>query len=265
MRKTFKIGGVVLLAVLLLVAVFGLRDDLIKETQRMRPGDLSGESGPAAGGEVTADGVENEKFGASLAVDGNRRDRASRWSSANEAGQPEHWLMVEFPEERSVSFVRLYWERLNVEGFVLEASEDGENWVQAADWEGEQEANAQSIVLDKVVNGRFFRIRTTAVSTAEENQYLYYQNVSLLEMELYEEVPLVYCLEVPEIQGKEDGSRYLPLPVVPEGYEISFIGADYEEIIGEDGTVYPLWRKKMLRWGIGCHGTGNMRILRRIQ
>ena len=34
MRKTFKIGGVVLLAVLLLVAVFGLRgDDLIKETQ----------------------------------------------------------------------------------------------------------------------------------------------------------------------------------------------------------------------------------------
>ena len=34
MRKTFKIGGVVLLAVLLLLAVFGLRgDDLIKETQ----------------------------------------------------------------------------------------------------------------------------------------------------------------------------------------------------------------------------------------
>ena len=90
----------------------------------------------------------------------------------------------------------------------------------------------RSIVLDKVVNGRFFRIRTTAVSTAEENQYLYYQNVSLLEMELYEEVPLVYCLEVPEIQVKEDGSRYLPLPVVPEGYELSFIGADYEEIIG---------------------------------
>ena len=73
---------------------------------------------------------------------------------AHEAGQPEHWLMVEF-RRREVFFVRLYWERLNVEGFVLEASEDGENWVQAADWEGEQEANAQSIVLDKVVNGRF--------------------------------------------------------------------------------------------------------------
>ena len=209
MRKTFKIGGVVLLAVLLLVAVFGLRgDDLIKETQEDASRGFYRENlARLPGVKVTADSVENEKFGASLAVDGNRRDRASRWSSANEAGQPEHWLMVEFPEERSVSFVRLYWERLNVEGFVLEASEDGENWVQAADWEGEQEANAQSIVLDKVVNGRFFRIRTTAVSTAEENQYLYYQNVSLLEMELYEEVPLVYCLEVPEIQGKEDGSR----------------------------------------------------------
>lgn len=246
MRKTFKIGGVVLLAVLLLLAVFGLRgDDLIKETQEDASRGFYRENlARLPGVKVTADSVENEKFGASLAVDGNRRDRASRWSSANEAGQPEHWLMVEFPEERSVSFVRLYWERLNVEGFVLEASEDGENWVQAADWEGEQEANAQSIVLDKVVNGRFFRIRTTAVSTAEENQYLYYQNVSLLEMELYEEVPLVYCLEVPEIQVKEDGSRYLPLPVVPEGYEISFIGADYEEIIGEDGTVYPTLEEK---------------------
>ena len=229
-----------------LAADIGLRgDDLIKETQEDASRGFYRENlARLPGVKVTADSVENEKFGASLAVDGNRRDRASRWSSANEAGQPEHWLMVEFPEERSVSFVRLYWERLNVEGFVLEASEDGENWVQAADWEGEQEANAQSIVLDKVVNGRFFRIRTTAVSTAEENQYLYYQNVSLLEMELYEEVPLVYCLEVPEIQGKEDGSRYLPLPVVPEGYEISFIGADYEEIIGEDGTVYPTLEEK---------------------
>lgn len=51
MRKTFKIGGVVLLAVLLLLAVFGLRgDDLIKERKRMRPGDFIGRIWPGCRG-----------------------------------------------------------------------------------------------------------------------------------------------------------------------------------------------------------------------
>lgn len=246
MNKTFKTGGVVLLAVLVLLAGFGLRgDDLMKETKEDASQGFYRENlARLPGVKVTADSVESEKFVASLAVDGNRRDRESRWSSANETGQPEHWLMVEFPEERSVSFVRLYWERLNVEGFVLEASADGENWEQAAVWEGEPEDNAQSIMTDKVVSGRFFRIRTTAVSTTEENQYLYYQNVSLLEMELYEEAPLVFGLKAPEIEVKEDGSRYLPLPEVPESYEISLIGADYEEVIGEGGRVYPTLEEK---------------------
>ena len=44
------------------------------------------------GVEVTADSVENDSFLPQLAADGKKNAGAGRWSSANEAGAPEHWL-----------------------------------------------------------------------------------------------------------------------------------------------------------------------------
>ena len=198
---------------------------------------------------VTADSVETETFSPEKAADGNRTDSSSRWSSANETGQPVHWLMFEFAEEKQVSFVRLYWERLNVEGFVLESSRDGENWTMAAEITESPEANEQCIVLDNPVPGRYFRIRTTAVSDSEENQYLYYQNVSLMEAELYEEVPLSWSLGELSVETAEDGNRRLIFPSVPADVEIEITGADYEQVIGPDGTVYPTVEEKEVEVG----------------
>lgn len=78
MRKTFKIGGVVLLAVLLLVAVFGLRgDDLIKETQEDASRGFYRENlARLPGVKVTADSVENENSAPLL-----------RWMGTGEIGQ----------------------------------------------------------------------------------------------------------------------------------------------------------------------------------
>lgn len=196
------------------------------------------------GVEVTADSVENDRFLPRLAADGEKKDNASRWSSANEPGEPEHWLQFSFPGEQSFAFVSLYWERLNVLGFVIEVSEDGERWTQAAVWEGTPETNEQHIVLEHPAQGRFLRLKTTAVSDTEENQYLYYQNVSLLEMELYAQAPISYGLCIPDICTTEDGRRFLPLPEVPAGYEIRLLGSDYEEVIDGDGTVYPTLEEK---------------------
>ena len=80
------------------------------------------------GVEVTADSVENDSFLPQLAADGKKNAGAGRWSSANEAGAPEHWLQFSFPQEQSFAFVSLYWERLNVLGFVIEVSRDGEDY-----------------------------------------------------------------------------------------------------------------------------------------
>lgn len=251
-----KIACLAVLALLFLLACLLLRGDEGEGRGGNAGADSAGEHGfyyenlaLLPGVKVTADSVENESFLPQLAADGKKNDGAGRWSSANEAGAPEHWLQFSFPQEQSFAFVSFYWERLNVLGFVIEVSGDGERWTQAARWEGTPETNEQHVVLDKPVQGRFLRLRTTAVSDTEENQYLYYQNVSLLEMEVYARVPVSYCLQIPEIRTKEDGSRFLPLPEVPAGYEIRLLGSDYEEIIDEDGTVYPTLEEKVAAVG----------------
>ena len=202
-----------------------------------------------AGVEVTADSVEAEQFSPSLAADGDRMESGSRWSSANETGQPSHWLCFAFDQEQEFAFVRIFWERLNVEGFVIEYSADGKDWETAALREGAPETNEQTVILDEPVRGRYLRLRTTAVSDSEENQYLYYQNVSVLEMEIYSKVPMSYGLKAPQVEVLADGGRRLKLPQVPEGYEICLAGADYEEVIGKDGTVYPTLEEKEVQVG----------------
>ena len=224
-----------------------------QEAESFPAGSVSGKEmvnlALSEGVRVTADSTETEAFSPEKAADGNRDDSGSRWSSANEPGQPSHWLMFEFPEERRISFVRLYWERRNVEGFVLESSRNGTDWVTAARAEEAPEANEQCLALDSPAAGKYFRIRTTAVSESEENQYLYYQNVSLLEAELYEEVPLSWALQDIRVETEADGSRRLVLPEVPEGVQIELAGADYEEVIGKDGTVYPTVEEKEVEVG----------------
>ena len=68
-------------------------------------------------------------------------------------------------------------------------------------------------------------------------------------MEVYAQAPVSWCLQVPEIRTAEDGSRFLPLPEAPAGYEIRLLGSDYEEIIDEDGTVYPTLEGKVVTVG----------------
>ncbi|HIY61819.1 MAG TPA: family 20 glycosylhydrolase [Candidatus Eisenbergiella pullistercoris] len=262
-RKLWKKGAAAAAAVLLLcaaLAIFLSGDGRkeggsvdMQEAESFPAGSASGKKmvnlALAEGVRVTADSTETEAFSPEKAADGNRSDSDSRWSSANEPGQPSHWLMFEFPEERRISFVRLYWERLNVEGFVLESSRNGTDWVTAARAEEAPEANEQCLTLDSPAAGRYFRIRTTAVSESEENQYLYYQNVSLLEAELYEEVPLSWSLQDIRVETEADGSRRLALPEVPEGVQIELAGADYEEVIGRDGMVYPTVEEKEVEVG----------------
>ena len=262
-RKLWKKGAAAAAAVLLLcaaMAIFlsgdGRKEDGsadMQEAESFPAGSASGKEmvnlALSEGVRVTADSTETEAFSPEKAADGNRSGPDSRWSSANEPGQPSHWLMFEFPEERRISFVRLCWERLNVEGFVLESSRNGTDWVTAARAEEAPEANEQCLVLDSPAAGRYFRIRTTAVSESEENHYLYHQNVSLLEAELYEEVPLSWSLQDIRVETEADGSRRLVLSEVPEGVQIELAGADYEEVIGRDGTVYPTVEEKEVEVG----------------
>lgn len=184
---------------------------------------------------VTADSEESRNFCASKVRDGIRDETGLRWSSANDWENNEHWLEAAFSEEVSVGLVRIYWERTNALEYALEYSEDGKRWSTAASFADRPSGKVQDILLDAPVSARYLRLHVTKVAKEEEDLSLYYQNVSVLELEVYERVESSFAVKAPEIPEGE--GRRLELPEVPEGYRLTFAGADYEMLVGPDGGI----------------------------
>lgn len=199
---------------------------------------------------ATCDSTENDELSADKAIDGNATELSSRWSSENNREDASHYIELEFPEEISVSFVILRWERRNVLSYALEGSLDGEEWENLRHFDVAPETKNQEIVLDEPVRLRYLRLSTYKVSDNAEHYYDLYQNVSLYEFEVYGDKPTAYCLGRAAVGHREDGSRYLILPDAPEGYEVTFLGADYEQVIGADGTVYDTIQDKEVTVGL---------------
>ncbi len=63
-------------------------------------------------------------------------------------------------------------------------------------------------------------------------------------------------LEAPVIVTADDGSRNLTVPEVPQGYTLEFMGADYEQVIGDDGTVYDNIQDKTVTVGYRVYKEG---------
>lgn len=187
---------------------------------------------------ASCDSVETEDLSADRAIDGDDESLSSRWSSENNWEDASHYIELEFPEEISVSFVILKWERCNAVSYALEGSLDGETWETLRVFDTAPERKNQEIVLEEAVSVRYLRMSVDEVSRKEEDYSNLYQNVSLYEFEVYADKPAAYLVEAPVIEQAADGSRWLSEPEAPEGYEVTFIGADLEQVIGADGTVY---------------------------
>ncbi len=223
-------------------------------------GSLSGEDNPnlalGKGVKATCDSVEQEALSAAMAIDGNDADRASRWSSENNREDASHFIQLEFPEEISVSFVVLKWERANAVSYALESSVDGTAYETLAAFETAPELLSQEIVLKKPVQTRFLRLSTYEVSKESADYSDLYQNVSLYEFEVYGDKPTAYKLETPVIEKTAEGGRKLVLPETPDGFRVTLIGADLEQVIGADGTVYDTIQGKDVTVGYLVEDTG---------
>lgn len=167
------------------------------------------------------------------AGDGNHTDETLRWSSENDWENNDHWLMADFGEPVSIGAVRIYWERTNAKSYALEYSQDKENWQQASVFEEAPEQKEQQIVLNEPVEARYFRLHVTDVLKEESDLSLYYQNVSVQELEVYGQLEDCFVVETPVIEA--GSRRTLELPTVPEPYSISFGGADYDVLVNMDG------------------------------
>ena len=184
---------------------------------------------------ITADSQESEDFRAQLAADGISDEDDLRWSSENDWEDNEHWLQADFGKETQIGYVKLFWERTNACSYSLEYSQDAKEWSTAAAFYEAPAQKEQNICLDSPVTARYVRLHVTDVTKEEADLSLYYQNVSLLEMEVYAEVTDRFVVEAPVIESGH--GRVLSLPKVPQGFEIAFGGADYENLITPDGRI----------------------------
>lgn len=203
---------------------------------------------------ATSDSTENEELSAYKAIDGDAEDRSSRWSSENDREDASHYIELEFPEEISVSFVVLKWERRNVISYALEGSVDGVSWETLASFDKAPERKNQEIALAEAAQVRFLRLSTYDVSRNAEDYSDIYQNVSIYEFEVYADKPAAYLLGEAAVGYGADGSRFLVMPEAPEGYEVAYLGADYEQIIGADGVVYDTIQEKEVTVGFRLTG-----------
>ena len=201
------------------------------------------------GVKATSDSEEIPELSAEKAIDGDDESIYSRWSSNNNWEDASHYIELEFPEEISVSFVVLKWERTNVTEYRLEGSLDGENWQLLKSFDKAPASRKQEIPLEEAVTVRFLRLSTGAVSQEKADYSYLYQNVSLYEFEVYADKPVAYLLDAPAIVTGENNERYLQMPEVPEGYQIIYLGADYEQVIGADREVYATIQEKEVTVG----------------
>lgn len=205
-----------------------------------------------AGVRVCADSEENKDFSAANIRDGICDEESLRWSSANDWENSEHWLEIDFGQEVTAGLVRIYWERTNACAYALEYSSDGKSWNTAAEFTQPPEHEKQDILLSEPFKARHLRLHVMDVTKEEADLSLYYQNVSVLELEVYEGIEDAFLIEKPEIPEGEfrrlalDGSTAeqsemaeiaVKLPEVPDGYELKFVGADYEMLVDAEGRI----------------------------
>ncbi|MFJ7829443.1 discoidin domain-containing protein [Peribacillus sp. NPDC097264] len=193
---------------------------------------------------VTASGTENAaSVVAPNAVDNNDK---TRWAS--DPVQGKKWFEIDLGKERDIKTVVLNWERRNATDYKIQISSTGgaeaEDWQNIATFASHPKLNKQKIVLDKTYKSRYIRLYVDEFEDVDQvSGGVSWSSVSLYEFEVYggEIKNTVYdvvgLIPVPEITG--DTTKLPELDIeVPEGFNVQYNGTDYEQVIGEDGTIY---------------------------
>ena len=194
---------------------------------------------------ATASSQETNTFTADKAIDGivDRKPEgtaASRWASA--ISSEAQWLNVDLGERTQFDRVVVEWERKNATEYKVQVSDDNETWVDVATRTTAPTINREIIVLTEKVVGKYVRLYID--THVADSDGVKWNNVSVFEMEIYNgDIPtppqtpqeIANAITIPELTIED---TVLTMPTVPEGYEVSFVGANYEEVIGADMSIY---------------------------
>ncbi len=203
---------------------------------------------------ATSSGDEAATVAASKAVDGNlgSADEKSQWGSTQ--GHDTKWLQVDLGEVTQVGSVVIEWERLNATDYTILTSIDGQSWTEEVHRTKAASSFRDVINLSEVKDARYVKVQINEFTDTEPDRYgntVTWDTVAIVELEVYASAlqasggsamdsattidEVIAALEIPEIS--EDDAKWT-LPEVADGFTIELIGADYEQVIDDDLTIY---------------------------
>lgn len=191
--------------------------------------------------------------------DGIADDSSNRWAMENTGSSA--WVQYAWSTPQKMKSFRIIWERRTAKSYQLEISDDGSSWRRISSVLETPEKTTVEITLDEIRTAKYLRLHVTSIDDREIDG-MAYQSVSILEFEVYgADLPdpdaehaqqidasltgidkILADLDAPVI-AKGDQKIYMP---EIDGAAVRFC-ADYEQVIGEDGTIYPPLEDKTVR------------------
>lgn len=200
----------------------------------------------AVGATAVASGSETTSFGPANVVDENMK---TRWAStANH--DDDKWISLDFGTAKDIASVTLKWERRNATKYKIQSSKNGTSWEDVKTLTKAPREFDDIINFDNTINTRYLRVVVSGFENLAEDRdgkSVNWPTVSLYEFEAYavkQQVDSEQIVTIDDvinnlvIPAVAKGDTKMALPQVPEGFEIEFIGADYEQILDRDLTIH---------------------------
>lgn len=216
------------------------------------PDDLLPEENYCLEGSAAASNYEPTDGNTQAPGKANDGDTETRWATDNDgAGTTARTLTVTLPVAQRVQYFRIIWEKTNIINYTIDVKASSNEDFKTVYTNTEQITNSQQIIsLTESVWAKEIRLNVTKYAPAVGDWW----NVSVAEFEAYAIEPgaikddssaqeIANALSVPTV-NEEDMKLELS-ETVPEGVTVEFL-ADYEQVVGRDGTIYqPLTDKEI--------------------
>lgn len=200
----------------------------------------------AVGATAVASGSETTSFGPANVVDENMK---TRWASTANHDDGK-WISLDFGTAKDIASVTLKWERRNATKYKIQSSKNGTSWEDVKTLTKAPREFDDIINFDNTINTRYLRVVVSDFENLAEDRdgkSVNWPTVSLYEFEAYavkQQVDSEQIVTIDDvinnlvIPAVAKGDTKMALPQVPEGFEIEFIGADYEQILDRDLTIH---------------------------
>lgn len=174
----------------------------------------------ALGATATANDVEDgTSFTADLAIDGNSE---TRWATNQGTGspRPEKWLQIDFGEVTAFDLVDIQWEQQNIQNFVLEISDDAQDWAVIHNRSTAPVSKLDSVSFSELQYARYLRVRATDYNGD-------WPSVSIFEVSVY---------NTQDTSEEETGNyKIYPIPQSVTDSDAAISLSDEVNVIAESG------------------------------